>query len=517
MQKTTSNNNHGLKENKQAQPQEEKAKGKLLQRGFSPADILAHTQAFKAMSNVNKIVLLTNYELLHGINELDNVAEKASAPTMEAEAILGLFRAAEICLNNLTTLTQRILEFLKKNNIKQAATQARWCQNFHETLQTLSQLIIEFDSGELAGEILNITHSPSYQDYQKITKQLHHFLINSYSEQPDDISNKDLNDPKRFIFFNEFINCNCEKIWLSILHRVRLPGITKPSWQTASQFYQQTVGVAAIKKAVTLVDLKKPTNLMQFRAYHQISEIFVKLINKWLNLAVEKIADDTHLNLHAEVSHVMLSNKLLTMVNMNVKPIIRTLTPKDYAAIRPALGITSGSHSYNLRKQLFNQIYPALVRATRLRLANFAEQVMDDDDQIYIITKNKLKNKNNKILTSLLRELVFTHQHIRTWRDDHIQFIKTQIGISAFEQTPMASISGAPNAAALAHQYRSVHERDPIIPIYRAVLGKNPAPTHTLLESDGFDEHMAQLTAKAGTNVYANIQKRVSKKNQIKH
>ncbi len=77
-------------------------------------------------------------------------------------------------------------------------------------------------------------------------------------------------------------------------------------------------------------------------------------------------------------------------------------------------------------------------------------------------------------LYSLLKCSIRLHLAIRTHRDLHIQFVKTQIGLPPSESTQTASTSGAPNAMHAAHGMRhGAHgQRDPIVPIYEVILGK---------------------------------------------
>jgi hypothetical protein len=223
------------------------------------------------------------------------------------------------------------------------------------------------------------------------------------------------------------------------------------------------------------------------------------------------LIDDTRRELGPTVRALTLCNSLLQVVTDNIKPIVRTLSPHAYLAIRPALGITSGSHSHNLRKGLFLTVYPLLVRALRLRLSEFDEVAATDDDKVLGRARDVLRGSNNG-LADVVRNVVYVYQAVRTWRDEHIQFVKTQIGVSASDMTPTASISGSENAAQAAQSFRRVHSADPIGPLYEALLGKHAPGVLPLVHPGEFDEFMGCLTASAVQSMYADVQARVQRK-----
>jgi hypothetical protein len=110
------------------------------------------------------------------------------------------------------------------------------------------------------------------------------------------------------------------------------------------------------------------------------------------------------------------------------------------------------------------------------------------------------------------------HIIIRTHRDLHIQFVKTQIGLPPMDATPTASTSGAPSAMRAAHGMRQgAHgARDPIVPIYEAILGKSfppVAPFASLFRDgtakQGFVNTMLENTAIVVAERSRVLQKRV--------
>ena len=481
---------------------------KLKTHGLSDEEIQCRAGAFESNNNVCTTVVLANYELLHGITELDKAMNESEHYNCYAESIISIYRVAEVCLYNLAMLTNKIVTSVEDDEIGSASCDMRWCCYLHDTLHNLSQLIIEFDRGHAKGDSLDLHDSPAFQQYHESLTVLHRLMQTTWAESPEHIQNADLDDAQRYIFFNEYINVNYERIWLASLSHTRLPDVFAKAGEKQSGFFRRIVNTDSIQKAVELVELKDSTNLLQFRAYHQISEVFVRHINKWACRAVVKLVSEKEHGLAESVRILVLCNKLLGVVNDTVKPILRALSPKAYFTIRPALGVTSGSHSYNLRKGLFNTVYPLLLKTIRLKLVGFDPVLAKNDDVVYEFAKDVLISEPHGDLAETIRQVVYIHQHIRLWRDDHIQFIKSQIGISPEHEEPMASTSGAPDASNQAHQFRSTHQLDQIAPLYKAVLGRPMAPTHELVTKNGFDEFMARQTALAATKMYPDIQSR---------
>ena len=58
---------------------------------------------------------------------------------------------------------------------------------------------------------------------------------------------------------------------------------------------------------------------------------------------------------------------------------------------------------------------------------------------------------------------------------------------------------------------------DPIGPLYRAMLGTAPPALHETLTPGGFDEHVAQSTARAVFDVYEDVQERFYRRCPFNH
>ncbi|WP_035820413.1 hypothetical protein [Janthinobacterium sp. RA13] len=489
---------------------EEHATTKLLAKSFDEEEIRHRRAAFATNGEIDCTAVLANYELLHGIKYLDRLINN-SGHAVPARAAIAIFRGAEICLNNLVVLARRITDDVKRGHMADASLKIGWANRFHETLYSLSQLLVQVDQGGQQGDSISIRDSVVFQDYLVQAARMHAILRAEATEQYSDLGDKDLDDPQRFVFFHSFVNSNYESIWLSAMEQVRLPGVRREAGEDAGLFYQRLIQNDEVREAVNCVDLKDPTCLMQFRAYHQISEVLVGLVNEVSSEIIVALLGNEQATFGTHARSLALCSKLLQVVTDNIRPIVRTLSPKAYFAIRPALGITSGSHSHNLRKGLFLTIYPSLVKALRLQLAAMDEQLAGDDERLQQIVLALLQQHGDP-RADILRQVVYMHQYVRTWRDEHMQFVKTQIGVSPEDMTPTASISGAENAAVTANGFRQAHKNDPIAPLYQALLGKLPVPPLPIVQKGGFDEYMAHFTANAVKEMYADVQDRAQRK-----
>ncbi len=493
----------------------EEAHRLLKSKGFSEEQIAKRVRDFVVQPGTDATVVLANYEWLHGISYLKQAAQQDCLSGLcNAQAIIALFRCAEICFHNMAALADKIVEHMQCQAVPLAALEMRWMVDFHHTLHKLGQLLITCDWGEQAGDVLDVDYSASYQAYQQKNDVLQQLLLQRYaSELMTAIADKELDDMAYFVFFNEYVNCNYVSVWNVALQQVRLPGVFKRETETAHAFFNRMVATECVQHAVMDVELRRKTNLMQFRAYHQMSEIMAAVVNEYFCQVITQLVSVQTTHLVGAVQLLSLSNQLLVLVNDNIKPLIRTLTPRAYSAIRPALGVTSGSHSQDLRKGLFISLYPTLVRAFRLRIADFCSTLAGNDAAIYPLAITLLRNSSNSDEANLMRQLVYVYQHIRLWRDDHMQLIKNQLGVSDADTVPIASISGAENAAQHAQGFREVHAHDPIAPLYTAVLGKQIAPVQGLFHGV-FDRQAAQLTSKSASHLYEEVQQRIQSRKQ---
>jgi tryptophan 2,3-dioxygenase len=484
---------------------------KLIARGLEVDDIERRRAAFATFSEVDDTAVLSNYELLHGTPFLDRSAQGKCA-SLHGGTIVTLFRAAEICLQNLAVLAARVALDVRSGDLGQAAVKFHWINHFHTTLYSLSRLLTRSDPGYCDGTFLDIRDSCSWSDYERSKREMHACLRHEVPENASNIANNDIDDPQRFVYFNAYVNENYELIWRSAFERSRIPGAEAREGESPAQTYQRIVQPDQLERAVHSVDLREVTYLMQFRAYHQISEVLVKFVNETASDVIVHLLSRPEAPQDEAADALAICTGLLAIVTDNIRPIVRTLSPNAYFAIRPALGTTSGSHSHNLRKGLFLTVYPALVKALRLWIGGFDDDHAASDAQTLARAKDLLANRRYQPEARLIRSVVDIHQAIRVWRDEHMQFVKTQIGVSSADEAPTASISGAENAAATADRFRLTHNADPIAPLFEAVLGRALPAALPMITPGGFDEYMAHLTADAVRAMYADVQARVQRK-----
>ena len=473
-----------------------------------PADLIATQLATLKSNTANRTAVLTSYSLLHSLQHLDVIQRSSPRRSDAADAVIVVYRCAEICLYNIGVLSTKMIAAVSAGNAARVTSLARWRVGFQEVLYRLSALAAEVGADSTAGDVLDIRHSRIYQDYLRQNAELQRFLMADWPEAVADIFGKDLDDPKRFVFFNEFVNSSDERIWQSRLGAVRLPGVNRLATEDDAAFYQRVVCTEQIELMAQALETKADTDLLSFRAVHQIAETIAGYVNLRLCGAIEQIVSLSPEGLADASRKLVLGNRLLSVVDDVMKLLLRALTPNAYKEIRPNLGMVKGTSSVMLRKTLFNTTYPLLLRAFKLRITGFSPALADDDEQVAAKASELLDRGGNPSLADLLRQLVVLYQHVRTWRDNHQQFPKTHLGISPVAERPTVSLSGSNSAVAIAHELRKVHGSDPIAPLYRAALGTEPPAVHELVTSEAFDEYMAHQTARAVFEVYSDVQER---------
>ena len=472
-----------------------------------PADLIATQLATLKSNSANRTAVLTSYSLLHSLQHLDVIQRSSPRRSDAADAVIVVYRCAEICLYNIGVLSTKMIAAVSAGNAARVTSLARWRVGFQEVLYRLSALAAEVGADSTAGDVLDIRHSRIYQDYLRQNAELQRFLMADWPEAVADIFGKDLDDPKRFVFFNEFVNSSDERIWQSRLGAVRLPGVDRLATEDDAAFYQRVVCTEQIELMAQALETRADTDLLSFRAVHQIAETIAGYVNLRLCGAIELIVSSSPEGLADASRKLVLGNRLLSVVDDVMKLLLRALTPNAYKEIRPNLGMVKGTSSVMLRKTLFNTTYPLLLRAFKLRITGFSPALADDDEQV-TATARELLDGGSPSLADMLRQLVVLHQHVRTWRDNHQQFPKTHLGISPLAERPTVSLSGSNSAVAIAHELRKVHGADPIAPLYRAALGTEPPAVHELVTSEAFDEYMAHQTARAVFEVYSDVQER---------
>jgi hypothetical protein len=267
------------------------------------------------------------------------------------------------------------------------------------------------------------------------------------------------------------------------------------------------------------METETDTDLLPFRVVHQVTEVVAGVANTLACEAATRLltaAADRPLD--PALRAITLTNRLLTAADESIKLMQRALTPNAYSSVRPNLGMVRGTSSMVLRKTLFNSTYPLLVRAFKLRLMEFSGEQAGNEDGAYERAREILRDvEGHNALRGLLQQLVIFHQHVRTWRDNHIQLPKTHLGVSDPADPPTVSLSGSDGAVDIAHELRKTHEADPIVPLYRALLGTAPPAVHEVLAPGEFDDYMARATAREVFDVYSEVQERFYRRCPMRH
>jgi hypothetical protein len=482
------------------------ARRRLNAHGLSDGEIARQLATLKR-NTANTAAVLTTYSFLHSLHHLDDILAKSPERSYSADAIIALFRCAEVCLYNIAIHSSRMKANIETGQLSLAASNARWRAGFHESLYRLSSLIAEVSGDSDAGDFLDIRDSRIYRIYQERGAELESLLLTDWVESDSAIFEKDLDDPQRFVFFSEFVNTSDARVWLSRLSRVRLPGSMRDAGEDDKSFYAKTVCTDDIEAMMLALDTEADTDLLSFRAIHQVSEIIASCINPHLCSAIAALVSPDDGGTDEALRALVFSNRLLSVADDTIKLMMRALTPRAYRHIRPNLGMVRGTSSIVLRKTLFNATYPLFVYAFRLKISGYSSGIADSDDSVFDVACELMKSGDTR-LVGIMQQLTLFHQHVRAWRDNHQQLPKTHLGMSVIPGKPTVSLSGSSSGVDIAHELRKTHASDPIIPLYKALLGTAPPDVHDLITPGGFDEHMAHATARAVHEVYAVVQER---------
>jgi hypothetical protein len=477
---------------------------RLNAHGLDNAEIERQLASLKWNTAENPTAAITTYSYLHGLQYLD-LLEKGR--TRGSEAVVALYQCAEICLCAIAALSDRMLRSLQSGNLDQALSDQHWRNGFHQLLYRLGLLVVELNEADEDVSLLRLRDSRIFSNYREGQQRLHDWLITSWGEQQSDIFTKSLNDPKRNLFFSEYVNSGDERVWISLFSETRLSGVSQAPDEDMEDFYARVVGSAEVERMLRAMETNADTDLLPFRVIHQVTEVAAGVANRLACDAAARLLTAADEELLSVLQALTAANRILSVADESIKFIQRALSPAAYSNVRPNLGMVRGTSSIVLRKTLFNSTYPLLVRAFKLRIMNFDSALADDDIAVTDRAK-RLRRGPGGALLPIQRQLVLLHQHVRVWRDNHIQLPKTHLGESQSPDPPTVSLSGSDSGVRIAHGLRGTHGEDCIVPLYRGLLGTAPPPVHELLSQDGFDSYMARLTAKAVFAVYSDVQER---------
>jgi len=200
-------------------------RAKLNAHGIGDEEIARQLSTLRWNTAPNATAPITTYSYLHGLQHLDVMNAASPERSHSANAILALFRSAEICLYTIGVLSERMLSNLQEGRISDALSNARWRSGFQQLLYKLSLLVVEMNPGGVAGSPLDVRSSRIFQTHDAAAKRLREWLSTEWKEDDRDVFDKDTDDPKRNVFFNEFVNTGDERVWSSMLAHVQVPGV----------------------------------------------------------------------------------------------------------------------------------------------------------------------------------------------------------------------------------------------------------------------------------------------------
>lgn len=487
---------------------------RLHDHGIDDREIARQLATLKWNTAGNATAVITTYSYLHGLQHLDDLQGRSQPLTHQDSGTLALFRAADICLHTIGALSDRMLADLQAGRLSRALAHARWRAGLQQLLYSLARLAVEMAPGAAGSSTLGIQHSRLYHAYLERSRRLQDWLRHSWPEDDADVFGKDLDDPQRFVFFHEFVNLGDERVWSALLARVPLTDLPHLDGEDDEAFYARVVGTDDLERMASSMETEADTDLLPFRIIHQITEVVAAVVNAQVCEAACDMVTAPDTALDGVRRSLQRGNRLLSVADEAIRLMQRALTPHAYSAVRPNLGMVRGTSSMVLRHTLFNASYPLLVRACRLRLMG-SDEAAADDERVRARTAAVLDDASP--LADVLQQLAILHQHVRTWRDNHVQLPKTHLGVSADDDTPTVSLSGSDSAVDIAHHLRRTHDLDPIAPIYQALMGAPPPALHEMITPGGFDEHVAHSTARAVLRVYADVQARFRARCPVTH
>ena len=461
--------------------------------------------------------VLANYADLHGLDRIDEATHGIDLTNQPCAAnIRAVMQAAEIALLNINDLSVNITQDINAGRIGQAEEKYRWISSFQQTLHSLSLLESSFpvtrqgthisiaDSASAGAVLENLTHVHRAMDHAGLTS-------------PDAISSGNLYEAGRNLTHQAFVDTTYTSLWMNSLKAVPIPDVVRQPYEDDRAFYKRFVGTDALELAVNELNQEGDNFFRQFRAYHQMSEILVKQANLLIANAVTTILTPGS-NLIEATENMATALSMLEIMNQNIVPILRNLSANQYQDIRGSLGITSGSHSSNIKQGLFKPLYDLFIEAVMARvmeLKPYSENALNA--RLQEIVQEPTKDHQTHDMYTLLKQSRELYTSVSTWKDLHMQYVKTQIGLSPEHMKAMASISGAPNAARSAHNMnRAAHgENDVIIPVYQALAGKqfsSVPPFDNVFRSEGQDNFVDTMlvnTARVVAERSASVQRRI--------
>jgi hypothetical protein len=457
---------------------EDEAEAKLTRKGVTSDELEAKQASVTHGGKPAGKCPFADYKVLQGIDRLAEAHKGIDlSGNPNAATVQAVLQAAEIAILNTSDLTRRVTKDIEGGKLGDAEEKYRWISSLQQTLLSLSGLAAKLPAAG-KGYQTSIADSPHIGACLDDLKALHGAINKAGLTEAEHISAHDIHESGRNISHQAFVDATYTDLWRNGLQTVNIPDMQLQNREDARAFYKRFVGTDALNLAVNELDQTGDNFLRQFRAYHQMSEILVKQANMLIADSIKIILSPDGNILQAKENMDTALN-MLDIMNQNLAPILRNLSVNKYQEIRGSLGVTSGSDSPNIKDSLFDPLYALYVAAVKSRVmgmqpydkGSLAQKLQD-------VVANQKKDHATHDQYDLLCQANRLHGAIRGWRELHMQFIKTQIGLAPEGDEQTASISGSQSAMRSIHaMLEGAHgKNDPIIPIYEELTGKDFSP-----------------------------------------
>jgi tryptophan 2,3-dioxygenase len=419
-------------------------------------------------------------------------------------------------LLTISDLVPRIVQDIEAKDFANAEEKYRWISSLHQTLHSYALLVTKLPANK-PGFLTGLQDSRHAKVCLAGLGLLNEALANADLIAPQQIAGQHLGWSCRNLTHQAFTDGTFQMLWERGLCDVNFPDVAVSADDQPAR-YSQLVGEVELYQAVNELDQLGDNFLRQFRAFHQMSEILVHQANRLLAKSIKSILDADWPLLPEALVDATTAIDLLTIVSGNIVPIIRNLSVMRYQDIRGSLGITSGSHSPNIKRSLFATLYPLFVEAVKIHVVGRDEQDQGNlRSALLEVVDSSPNDQERGGKCQFLQKAVQLHVALRTWRELHFQLIDTHLGFSM--ETPTASIAGASNGSLAANKmlaHAHGKETDPIVPIFEVLFRKTfPTPwaIHNRPQSQ-FVAKMREVTVSVVMERSADVQHRVALKAQ---
>lgn len=476
-------------------------------KGEMREDLLSRFTYNGGPASIRFLASYSDLQSLDRIDEADGVMR--IDPLSHASLCRSVFQATEIALLNIAELAGRSRSDIESGHIGEAEEKYRWVSALQRTLAQFSDLLAQLPP-VFDGPIISIQSSAAFCDADRALEAVRDKLIDAGLIDGEQIVNAQLHDPARNITHQAFADLVFEDLWKEGLGQIVIPAVCISDTEL---HYDDFVGTESIRLAVHELDHVGDTFFRQFRAFHQMSEIFAKQANHLLAGSVDELIKEDG-SLPKAVAYLNMALAFLAFLPENLNPLLEILSVSRYQEFRESLGITSGAHSPNIRKSLFNSLYPLVVRAVEANVLKTADGRKESlNDRVQQIYENRFEDPQANALVSLCEGTISLHFTLRRWRDLHLQFVKAHLGMSV--EAPTASVSGARDGTKTVAQIRenaNSRVRDPIVKLYECVHRKpyNEAPPFAPYPSGSFAGKITAQTASLVKHTSAAIEQRVA-------